>query len=829
MEAESLTGLWEFVGLWDEERGGPVAPAPGTGNAALREFLFFGADGAFFFAKYPRDETLYFDVEAGRFACAKVDGVLLHGSWRLEGNQLIESASQRGETSARQQAFEIDELSSDRLIVKEPAGDGTTFLKAVYTRGDVEDFPAPPLIDNNEENVSSAGASGADESSDPARYAEETARVQAEQGQIEALLAAGKRNSAHRLAQRSVRHSERVFGADHPNTAGCLCTLGACLVKLGESKAAVAEMERAKRIYEDHFGPHDLLTAIALNNLAPAYRDEREFRAAVGAARDAVRIRLAELGVSDARTATSVQNLGLALSGLGLLPEAGHCYFAAEAMFKDALGDAHPRARAARQNAQRLAEAVERDARFVCELLPEPGAADIEMAMLAEILDMCDVMLEAESASDLFTLAYGRAAHTESYIHLISAIRGQQRLIATRPANQAIRLQHLRDGQRRVRASVRAPVGSFSGCLKRIDRGKLGPISQVTLQHVFPNFVGNLEQAQQRDATLREYGIDPHAMLSFTEQKRQHAALLGYETKWVERQFRRFSGENNLPSQRYWSVCLDASGDDGQTLCRELFEYTDLRIPGLVFVSDTSDAALMKALTAIGMPQPLVHGILVFLLPPPENDQRRAYHHLLGPVLSTLHGPQESARDKWDGLSIVFIPTELSEISIDEVVDLRQPAAQEWLFRFFKDGDGAVSIKTAETPITGFAGMLPSLIYPEYGGSGVTKCIGSWMRSVGIQGLVFPSARSNASIEVDKYGAVRAFHGWNFVDYRDTELVPDTLIHLDYNDWYGFVAGRQGTPVLKQNGRSWALDGVEQRYDQTRLFMMELLATGAHF
>jgi hypothetical protein len=59
----------------------------------------------------------------------------------------------------------------------------------------------------------------------------------------------------------------------------------------------------------------------------------------------------------------------------------------------------------------------------------------------------------------------------------------------------------------------------------------------------------------------------------------------------------------------------------------------------------------------------------------------------------------------------------------------------------------------AATPITGFAGMLPSLVYPEYGGSGVTKSIGSWMRSAAIQGLVFPSARSNVEIEVDQQGA----------------------------------------------------------------------------
>ena len=318
MEANALIGLWEFAGFWVDARGGPVMPPVGTGNSTLREFLFFDSDDTFFFAKYPRDETIYFDPETRRFVCAEVRSELLKGNWQLKGNQLIESVSQRDETPPRQQSFELEELSANRLIVKEPAGDGTKFLKVVYARGDIESFPAPPLADSVAEEV----AVDISAESSPAHLEEEVAQVQAEQKQVEALLTIGKQNSAHRLAQLSVRHSERVFGKKHPNTAACLCTLGACLVKVGDSKAAITEMERAKLIYETHFGPHHLMTASALNNLAPAYRDENDFRAAIEAASDAVRIRLAELGPRHGSTATSVQNLGLALSGLGLLTEA---------------------------------------------------------------------------------------------------------------------------------------------------------------------------------------------------------------------------------------------------------------------------------------------------------------------------------------------------------------------------------------------------------------------------------------------------------------------------------------------------------------------------
>jgi tetratricopeptide (TPR) repeat protein len=822
MDAKALIGLWEFTGFWVEALGRPVMPPSGTRSSTLREFLFFDSDDTFFFTKFPRDETIYFDPETRRFVCAEFRSELLKGNWQLKGNQLLESVSQRDDSPPVEQSFELAELSANRLIVKEPAGGDTKFLKVVYARGDVEGFPAPPLADNIAEDV----ADDISESS-PARLEEEAGRIQAEQNLVEALLASGKRNSAHRLAQYSVRHSERVFGRDHPNTAACLCTLGACLVKLGESKAAIPEMERAKLIYETHFGPNDLMTASALNNLAPAYRDQNDFRAAIAAARDAVRIRWAALGAHGA-TATSVQNLGLALSGLGLLNEALRCYYTAETMFRDALGPAHPRTQGILQNIERLSEAVKGDPRFGCDSLPEVGASDIGMAAVQKTLDICEGMLQAEPASDLFTLACGRAAHKESYDHLILAIRTQERLIAAHPGDEVTRLEHLRRAQSHIRESVRAPVGKFSGFLKRVDRSKLGPKSQATLEHVFPNFGGDaIERAQRRNEALKEFGIDPHATPTFTDQKRERAESLGYDVKMVGRQFRRYAGENNLPSRRYFSVCVDASGDDQQTLCRELFEYTDPRIPGFVFVSDTADPELMGALSSMGMPRPRVAGIFVFLLPPIEKDEQLIFRHFIGPVLTLLHGPYESAPDKWDGLSVVFIPTELLPVEIDEVIDLRQPATQDWLFHFFKNGDGAVWFKTAETEITGFAEMLPSLVYPEYGGSGVTKSIGSWMRSAGIQGLVFPSARSNAAIEVDQHAALRSFHGWNFVDYRGVELVPDMLLHVDNNDWYGFVAGRQSAPVLRQDGKSWAVEGAEQRYEQTRQFMLELL-TVAH-
>jgi hypothetical protein len=194
-------------------------------------------------------------------------------------------------------------------------------------------------------------------------------------------------------------------------------------------------------------------------------------------------------------------------------------------------------------------------------------------------------------------------------------------------------------------------------------------------------------------------------------------------------------------------------------------------------------------------------------------------------LLHTLYGPFESAANLWLGLTLVIIPTRSSRVAIDGVVDLRQRNAQSWLFRFFQHGDGAVSIRPESRAIAGFADMLPALMYPEYGGSGLTKSLGSWMRVCGVQGLVFPSARSNASVSAAEDSSIAAFHGWNFVDYRDVDCLPDSLFHVENNDWYGFTERGGVTPSVAITDRSWSISGIETKWQQARALMLTLLAT----
>jgi tetratricopeptide (TPR) repeat protein len=809
--AGDLHGLWEFSAYVTDE--GIIRPPLASPQGQLREFLFFGADGTFFYAKFARDAELSWDPDASRFVSAE-GAVLASGTWTLDGNRLIESLRVAGGETVLPNVLTLDELTSNHLVIVEPTKSRQT-LKVAYDRETVEQFPAPPLPEEDDRGQQSAPTDD-----------EAIAHIEAEQQHVARLIDGGQFNSAHRLAQRTLQYSTRVFGADHLNTAAGLVTLGACLSKVGDPAGAVDALERAYRVYVARVGPDDALTASALNNLAPAYRAEGRWRKAVDAALGAVRIRSITFGLEQ-RTATSIQNLGLALSGLGLLEDAAGCYFAAAAIFAATHGAAHPRTQRARQNVELMAAALERDQRFPPPAFEPPRTVDDAIVELERILSACQSKLSDEADPDLFVLRFGRVAHAESYVNRVFDIRREQGRIAAQSPGVVARVAVLRAAQTHLLDAIGVPRSRLDATLKRVDPAAIGPKARATLACAFPNFEGGIDRKVERDKALRTFGIDAAAGSTYTDQKRAYAEKYGYGVRFVEQQFRRYSGESNLPRGRYYTVCKDASGDDGQTLCRELFEYVDQRIPGFVFVTDTHDRELVGVLAALGLRRndPAVHFLVAMLVAPPDEADRKVFRHFLGPALTTLYGPFETAPDRWNGLSLVVIPTVATRIAVDDIVDLRQRDAQSWLFRFFRDGDGAVSVRSPGRTIDDFTQMLPALLYPEYGGSGFTKSLGSWMRVVGVQGLVFPSARSDVSVTMRGASSVRAFHGWNFVDYRKVDVVPDTQFHVEDNDWYGFGLRGDVTPTLTVRKTSWAVEGIETRWREMRQMMLTLLAS----
>ena len=75
-----------------------------------------------------------------------------------------------------------------------------------------------------------------------------------------------------------------------------------------------------------------------------------------------------------------------------------------------------------------------------------------------------------------------------------------------------------------------------------------------------------------------------------------------------------------------------------------------------------------------------------------------------------------------------------------------------------------------QTPQT-FLEILPTLITPRPGGNTFHQAIGALCRMVGVSGLGFPSARRDVYVASLRGGLVEDFDGWNFVDYRNSEII----------------------------------------------------------
>jgi hypothetical protein len=332
---------------------------------------------------------------------------------------------------------------------------------------------------------------------------------------------------------------------------------------------------------------------------------------------------------------------------------------------------------------------------------------------------------------------------------------------------------------------------------------ELGPLSVATLERAFPLF--NSDTFEERTKLFRKHALPFEDFGVLEAEQACKEAGVRYQRVGPNR---RYSGERNLPRACYYSVCqhvdADDFGDDRQTLCRELFEYADPRLPGYVFVTDSYSR---HPLGTPGSRGPnFRHGILVYMLAPPASDAAKLalWREWFQPVLARMPDPDAQ-------LAVTHIPTNFARVSIDNVLDLRREAARKWLWVTFGLGaDNAIYLHAK--PFSRFETMLPHLIYPEFGGSGLTLAIGSWMRSVGVSGLVFPSARSNASVKNHSADQIEYFHGWNFVDYRGAELVPDSEIHVDLNDPYGFVACRGNRPRLEIFADGWRIHDNEIRW-----------------
>ena len=168
------------------------------------------------------------------------------------------------------------------------------------------------------------------------------------------------------------------------------------------------------------------------------------------------------------------------------------------------------------------------------------------------------------------------------------------------------------------------------------------------------------------------------------------------------RRHRRYAGDDGLlPRNCYSSVSKDAAGDDGGTLTRELLAYVDRRIPGTVFVGDSTDERLNALLSNSVKVVPGYCATYVLLFEPQDPDEKTTFHKVYRELLAEERGAPDQP------IHAFAFETRVDECTIENVIDLRWPNVQQWFFDQFKDGDGVFLTKKGGT-VREFYDLLPT-------------------------------------------------------------------------------------------------------------------------
>lgn len=364
---------------------------------------------------------------------------------------------------------------------------------------------------------------------------------------------------------------------------------------------------------------------------------------------------------------------------------------------------------------------------------------------------------------------------------------------------------------------AKLPLTTFRGWLKRHNASKLNAAGKALMGEVFSRFGGeNTTPEQYVEYTERLIGLGvqlPQRPLDELAQLRQ---LLKEGVPVRIRKHRRYAGgDGRLPRSCYSAVCSAPNGDDGGTLNRELMAYTHPCVPGTVFVGDSSDARMNAFLRNQIVVPPGACAVYVFLFPPQDAAAREVFNRVYAETLKHSGGPDAPYH-------VHVLEAQVDLVEIENVIDLRQPETQAWFFERFRLGDGVHIRKPNGHGITDFFGMLPTLMHPELGGSAVTHGVGSWMRTSHVNALIFPSARSDATITFHE-GKLTDFRGWNLVDYQAAEGIASGEAVEDHEPWYAFgeldrafglpTGKLERAPVGTESAGSWVVRGIQTRYD----------------
>lgn len=316
----------------------------------------------------------------------------------------------------------------------------------------------------------------------------------------------------------------------------------------------------------------------------------------------------------------------------------------------------------------------------------------------------------------------------------------------------------------------RPPLTPLAAQTRRIEAAALSPLAKAFFTFAFPGFFDPDEAPApfQPDPKL---GADENA----------YRAQIHEKTK-ISKTSRRFAGDilaaqgarpADLPRGGYHALLAPKGGDRG-LLRNELLAYVDfaktggfLLLDGLIehergFLGlDQAENALFAVLKE-GSPVVAAFQAHVreALVAAPGDD---AAAQLLA-VLEA--GPKRRI--------VVRMNAGFTALSVAGALDLRRPAAQAWFYDAFRDltrlGDAVDetvlrALAAERPPGADFFSLLPTLCSSVKGGGWPSQVFGAALRRLGVEALVFPSARCDAMVRME-HGALADWRGWNMVDYR---------------------------------------------------------------
>jgi tetratricopeptide (TPR) repeat protein len=109
-----------------------------------------------------------------------------------------------------------------------------------------------------------------------------------------------------------------------------------------------------------------------------------------------------------------------------------------------------------------------------------------------------------------------------------------------------------------------------------------------------------------------------------------------------------------------------------------------------------------------------------------------------------------------------------------------------------------------------FLSILPFLLFSKRGGSPITEAIGFWLRRLGAEGFVYPSARNDFGVTL-RDGTMVQSEGWNFVDYRNLALPETDRWLIEEPDSWSELVNYEEYQVAfnRPHSGSWRLVGRE--------------------